>query len=68
MAHVLFKKGDIEGSSKAVAMALQEVPPLLSSWARIKSVSAINQSYSARQASAVPLPAPRGLLISDEER
>ena len=25
MAHVLFKKGDIEGSSKAVAMALQEV-------------------------------------------
>jgi hypothetical protein len=56
MAHVLFKKGDIEGSSKAVAMALQEVPPMAIQLGKNK-VSLRYQSVLLRSAgiSSTPL-------------
>lgn len=53
-AHVLFKKGDIEGSRKAVGMALESVPLPLARSARTRSVSATSPFYFAPK--AVPLP------------
>lgn len=49
-AHVLFKKGDIEGAQKAVKMALEIVKGILFRTQRTRSVFDTNQSSFARRA------------------
>ena len=55
LAHVLFKKGDIESSQQAVTMALEHVWVMKVRKAKIKSVFDTNRSYSGRRAVLSPI-------------